>query len=170
MIQEVFKPVLNYPKYHISNKGRVLSLWKRKGKPIILKPSYPAGYPAVKLVQNKKVVCRHIHRLVLEAFVGPADGKITNHKDGDKRNNNLENLEWCTYKENLHHAMEMGLWHPPKGFGYPVEQLDEEGNVVAQYSSMNIACQQTKIWGISSVCRGERKTAGGFKWRYVHDS
>jgi hypothetical protein len=64
-----------------------------------------------------KSFCIVVHRLVLEAFVGPQPSVIheTNHKNGIKDDNRVENLEWVTRAENNAHAVAMGLWRPHKG-------------------------------------------------------
>ena len=103
--------------YQISDKGvvkgvdRVLAYnaqktkqWK--GKVIKTIVDY-LGYCRVSLCKDGKVKCHKIHRLVAEAFLN-GEGQI-NHKDGNKLNNNLNNLEFCTVKENLAHAYTTGL-------------------------------------------------------------
>jgi len=61
--------------------------------------------------ESDKLFSRRIHRLVLEAFIGPSLERECNHKDGNKLNNDLKNLEWVTHQENINHAVKEGL-HP----------------------------------------------------------
>jgi hypothetical protein len=69
-----------------------------------------AGYLAVTSKEQGKKRTLYLHRLVAEAFLGrPADANEVNHLDGDKTNNNVENLEWTTHSRNLQHAAECGL-------------------------------------------------------------
>lgn len=69
-----------------------------------------AGYPAVTLTKNKKKKTHTIHSLLAEAFIPKVDGKDRiNHINGIKSDNSLENLEWCTQKENMTHARDTGL-------------------------------------------------------------
>lgn len=124
---EEWKPVVGYEGlYEVSNKGRVRSIDRlRKGKHQnmcrmqgkMLKPIIQNGYLIVSLVKDAK--CRHyrVHRLVAEAFIPNDDLEKShvNHIDGDKTNNSVENLEWCTYRENAIHAIRTGLWHSTKG-------------------------------------------------------
>lgn len=95
---ETFKEIMKdgQGKYFISNKGTAISL--NRVKPIVLKHClFANGYEYI-TINGKK---RRIHRLVAEAFLPNEDNKpIIHHKDGNKRNNNLENLQWATYKEN----------------------------------------------------------------------
>ena len=88
-------------KYYVSNKGRVLSLCNRKGRllrPYIRYGRANGGYYAVCI--NKKN--KRVHRLVMLAFVGvPPDGYIVHHKDGNKLNNELQNLQYATQSENM---------------------------------------------------------------------
>ena len=96
--------------YYVSSCGRV---WNMK-RGVELTINYGSGYGLVKLIIGKKG-CRVgksflIHRMVAECFLDVVEGKTEiNHKDGDKRNNRVDNLEWCTRKENLNHAYVMGL-------------------------------------------------------------
>ena len=104
-----FKSIDGYDNYAISNLGEVLSYkrgyWKRL-KPYLGKN----GYCYVNLSNEAKVTHKYIHRLVAEAFLeNPERKTVVNHIDGDKSNNNVENLEWVTFQENSKHAFDTGL-------------------------------------------------------------
>ena len=101
--------------YQVSNLGNVKSLRKWNGHKYvvgekILKPSLSStGYYKVKLYGEKKKDCK-VHRLVAVAFIEKKDGKLhINHKDGNRLNNKSNNLEWCTQRENVIHAIKTGL-------------------------------------------------------------
>lgn len=93
--------------YQVSNLGNVRSLEFRNNKGVfkrekILKFSQRSGYYTVNLSKNHKRVSKQIHRLVAEAFIpNPQNKKIVNHKDFNRKNNNVDNLEWVTQKENV---------------------------------------------------------------------
>lgn len=75
-----------------------------------MKPSLCGGYPGVKLLLSGGEKYVYIHRAVAEAFIPNPDNKPqVNHKDGNKQNSSVDNLEWCTAKENMHHAIITGL-------------------------------------------------------------
>lgn len=110
----------NGAKCRVSNRGDVYSVDhsnirengrpdNRKGK--MLKPKIDRyGYKIVTLSNNDIRKCIPVHRLVAMAFIPNLDGKTEiNHKDGDKTNNNVENLEWATPKENQTHKWKTGL-------------------------------------------------------------
>ncbi len=91
--------------YEVSNNGLV-----RNGEGFILSHAFSEGYPIVKLSLRCKRKTIRIHRLVAIAFVENPNNYLTvNHKDGNKLNNNSENLEWCTQKQNIQHAIRTGL-------------------------------------------------------------
>ena len=110
--QEIWKPVAECNgEYYVSSWGRVKSL--KFGKERILKPNLIGkGYPAVHISYfNKKQKCQIIHKLVAMAFIPNPDNKPqVNHKDGNKLNNHIDNLEWTTIKENIQHAYDTGLF------------------------------------------------------------
>ncbi len=111
---EVWKWIFGFEGlYQISNFGRVKSFYVRKGKQgiLILKPHLTRnGYLNIKLNKNGEGKDFLIHRLVAQAFIPNPENKSTvNHKDGNKFNNCVENLEWQTQSENNHHAVNTGL-------------------------------------------------------------
>ena len=107
---EIWKKISGYNKYKVSNFGRVMS-YKRSDDGIPRKTSVESnGYGVVRLSLNNKVETKFVHRIVAEHFIpNPHNKPCVNHKDGNKLNNHIDNLEWVTYKENMAHALEMGL-------------------------------------------------------------
>jgi len=107
----ITKPVINYPKYLISNDGCVFSLdYNHTKKTKALKPQNSHGYKRVALCKNGTSKLTLIHRLVLIHFLRqPALNEVANHKDGNKENNCIENLEWVTPLENTRHAHKNSL-------------------------------------------------------------
>lgn len=110
--------------YQVSNLGRVKSL--KKG--IILSICDNGnGYKVVNLKVNRIQHMKTVHRLVATAFIpNPENKKEINHKNGDKSNNSVENLEWCTRSENGKHAYRTGLRKVHKGFDNPNSRLSKE--------------------------------------------
>lgn len=97
--------------YAIHEDGRVWSYPKKlsRGNKFI-GTNIKGAYKSVALVKNKKIEMVNVHRLVAEAFIpNPENLKYINHKDGNKHNNNVSNLEWCTASENGLHAYKVGL-------------------------------------------------------------
>ena len=121
-MDEIWKNIENFEGYYqISNFGRVKSLARQqKGripgkfqsvKEKILKLSKNRdGYLHCIACKDRKEYHFYVHRIVAKAFLQKIDGKIcVNHKDGNKNNNSLSNLEWCSYGENMKHSYQIGL-------------------------------------------------------------
>lgn len=111
MVEE-WKPVKGFEGcYEISNLGRVRSLPRPYCKGRVLKPKkMKIGYNSVNLSKNSVKTTLYIHRLVASHFIDNPDKKLeVNHKDGDKTNNNVDNLEWVSSSENTQHAYDTGL-------------------------------------------------------------
>lgn len=124
-----WRPVKGYEGlYEVSNLGQVRSFYSGEAK--ILKPYVDKdGYLCVHLHKNGKGYAKKVHRLVASAFIpNIGDKPQVNHIDGDKTNNTVDNLEWVTSKENMHHAWETGLCKALKGENHPMygKQLSEE--------------------------------------------
>lgn len=101
--------------YHVYENGEVFSCSKNR---FLTKKLRKDGYYVVSVKLNGRSKWYPIHRLVAEAFIpNPENKPCVNHRDGDKLNNNIENLEWCTYGENARHAFANGLKEPTKVFG-----------------------------------------------------
>ena len=100
------KQILSHPNYSVTKDGKVFSYNINN----FLSPFKSGGYLRVGLLKENKVKKYLIHRLVAEAFiVNPNNCPIVNHKDGNKHNNNVSNLEWCTYSQNQKHAYDLDL-------------------------------------------------------------
>lgn len=145
---EIWVPVAGFEGlYEVSNIGRVRAPSKvingprgratRKAK--MLKPYRKSnGYLNIVTVNNNIKVYNWVHRLVAQAFIpNPENKKEVNHKDFDKTNNRVSNLEWCSRKENSDHARATKDFYP-KSISYPV--LDTYTGVV--YRSIHYLCKQ----------------------------
>lgn len=110
---EVWKSINEYGDYMVSNKGRVksTSYLGHNGVCRIMKPAVDhKGYMRISLWGSNGRKSFRIHRLVAEAFIPNEELKTeVNHKDGNKQNNVVENLEWCSARENVLHAYQSGL-------------------------------------------------------------
>lgn len=135
------------------------------------------GYKFVNLSKNGITNNVDIHRLVAETFLPKDDERnVVNHKDGNKHNNTVENLEWVTYSENSKHAVRTGLLDM-KPFiiagqtarKKKIAQIDTKGKIIKVFDSGAEAARQLglSIGNISSCANGIRKTTGGYHWQFV---
>ena len=210
--KEIWKTIKGYENlYEVSSFGKVRSLdriiktnnrfgeMNKKIKGKIIKGSFnkKTGYLQVILCKGKNKKLFLIHRLVLENFIPNVNNlPQVNHIDGNKQNNNLNNLEWCTRSENIKHSYSLGLSHSnfktKSGeehhfYGKHHKEISKlkmrlgHCNIVEQY---NLQDEFIRTWNgtkeiecilkinnahISECCRGKRKTAGGYKWRYANE-
>lgn len=188
-MEEIWKDIKGYEGiYQVSNLGKVRSLdrykyqkgrygqMRRFYKGKILKLSKDKyGYLTVKLCHK---IFYKVHRLVAQTFLENPKNKYTvNHKDGNKQNNSVDNLEWATVKENVQHAYRTGLTKSSmigkKGelsnnFRVRVQIDKRTGKLIGEYSGAAEAERITgiKAQNIADCCNKKRKTAGGYIWKY----
>lgn len=199
---ELWKDIPNYEGfYQASDLGRIRSLdhvrkngtneYIQKGK-ILKFNKNNSEYYRVRLSKNGVVKTYRVNRLIALTFINnPLNKKTVNHKDGNKLNNKVSNLEWVTAKENIQHAVKnkrfenMAIINSEKMKksklylnGYPlanevtkkkVAKYDKKNNLLNVYESISDASRNTgiTITSISYACNNKRKTGGGFIWHFV---
>lgn len=154
-------------KYQISDLGRIKNATTNN----ILKGGISGGYKSI-VLKNENIIKNHkIHILVAKTFLVNNDiNKIyVNHKDGNKFNNNLNNLEWVTPSENVLHAKDNGLI---KYYTRKINQYNKQNNLIKSFDSIKEASKYTNInyTNIYGCCSNLRKTAGGFIWKYAQEN
>ena len=172
MKKEYWKPVVGYEgHYQVSNFGRVKSI--KFGKERILKPgTNKYGYLLVMLCKDGKVKGFTVHRLVAEAFLpNPHNYPCVNHKDENKQNNNVSNLEWCSAQYNNTYGTRIERVAEKTTNGKcskPVLQFDLNGNLIKEWKSINECGRKNGFnkGGICKCCQGKQKTYKGFLWEY----
>lgn len=108
---EVWRPVPSFEEYYsISNFGKIKSHHKRNKDCLIAPRLDRGGYLSVRLSKQGKTHTRFLHRLLAEAFIpNPKGYPYVNHRNGNKPQNDLRNLEWVTHAQNIQHAFDNGL-------------------------------------------------------------
>ena len=162
-MQEVWKDIEGYIGiYQVSNLGRVRSLGNNKRKKDKIRKQIKTckGYLRVGLHKDGATTWEYVHRLVAQAFI-PNTGNLpqVNHKDENKENNCVDNLEWCTNEYNCN-------------YGSKNEKVSKKVICVETGVVYNSTREAERFLGvchgsISDCCSGKRKTAGGFHWMYT---
>ena len=187
-MEEIWKDIKSYEGlYQISNTGKIKSLERYKDnhskkqlvkekirKQIISK----TGYYTCMLNKNGKIKLFKVHRLIAEAFIpNPNNYPIINHKDGNKLNNDISNLEWCNYSHNGKEAYRLGLiknnTYGIKKYNnslkIKVNQYDLKGNFIKKWKCIS-DIQKELNYATTNICRcckGTYKTAYGYIWKYA---
>ena len=168
-MEEYWKDKKDYEgHYQVSNFGKVKSI--KFGKEKILKLNKDKdGYLQVTLCKNNIKKVYKVHRLVAEAFIDNPDNlPCVNHKDENKLNNNVNNLEWCDRLYNVRYGT--GIERRSKKRSKTVLQYDLNGNLIKEWISVNDAGRNGYSQGnVAACCRGERKTHKGFRWSYIKE-
>lgn len=185
--QEIWKFIesISLRELEVSSFGRIRNKLTKHIYALRLDKS--KGYLRVKVKKDGQRIYRPVHRLVALAFIdNPQNKPAVNHKDCDKTNNRVDNLEWVTVKENNQHASVNGRLskkkesdkrgkHMKGRFGVlhggckKVKQLSKEGKLIRVWDSMadiaraGIAPKKD----VGQCCLGHQKTCYGFKWQYA---
>lgn len=162
-MEEIWKPVAVKgfeSKYEVSNLGRVKSIgtYNTCKKGILTPMIDTSGYEHVMLFNNGIKKDISVHRLVALTFISnPEELRYVNHKDENIRNNNVENLEWCTNAYNVAYSL-----------GKSVKQYSKKGELIEVFNTIADASKKLNIptTNISKCCKGLRKSAGNFVWKY----
>lgn len=159
---EIWKDVSGYEgRYIVSTLGHIKNVKRNK----LLKPTIDSkGYSNVKLYMNNIQSKTHkVHRLVASAFLSNPDNKPQiNHKDENRTNDRVDNLEWCTNKYNCNYG------NHSKHLSKPILQFDKNGNYIRKWNGASEAGKALNICiqSIQKCCKLKRFSAGGYVWKY----
>ncbi len=151
--------------YQVSRSGQIFGLTRKR---VLAHFVDESGYCRVNLYRDGQVRHHKVHRLVAAAFLGPIpEGYQINHKDGDKSNNAVSNLEAVTPKENVQHAEATGLKRSTKGEGSPRAKLTEAKvrEMRRLHKEGFSASKLAKLYGVSQ--RMACLICSGRAWRHV---
>lgn len=175
-MEEIWKDIKGFEsKYKISSNGNCYSYFLNRN----LKPTIDTnGYLLYKLSKDGKQYTIRVHRLVAEAFLEiPEELKHlkgtrylqVNHKDEDKTNNNVNNLEWCDNKYNINYGTCIERIKNSQ-HKKPVLQYDKNGNFIKEWVSL-CECHRNGFHRshIIDCCNGKQKTHKGFIWKYKNE-
>ena len=152
--------------YSVSTEGEV----RKDTTNYILSQSSQQDYKFVGLIINGKQKRMRVHRMVALTFIDNPDNKpYVNHINGNRSDNNVENLEWATPSENTQHAVNTGLFK--SGRTRAVIQYNLNGEQMATFESATEAARQTggSQSKITMCCRRQRDSANDYQWRYYDD-
>lgn len=187
LLNEEFRDIKGYEGlYQVSNYGRVKSLTRNVKNNSVLREKILKNnirknkYCQVNLYKNTIYKKISIHRLVIGTFILNLENKpCVNHIDGNPTNNRLDNLEWCTYSENIQHSFKyLNRQCPTKGkFGKfstnyrEVNQYDLKGNFIKKWFGFHEINRKLGFdyRNVCACCRGKQQTAYGYIWRYTNE-
>ena len=162
----MFEKIKGFPQYEINTKGQI----RNSNKHILSQSISNNGYYRVHLCKNGKTKWYAVHRLVAETFIpNPLHLPEVNHKDENKLNNEVSNLEWCNHIDNSNYGTRNKRIRTTlinsKQSSRQVKCV--ETNII--YPSIMEAERQTGIYNtaIGRVCRGKQKTVGEYHWKYI---
>lgn len=164
----MWQPIVGYEGiYEINRRGEV-----RRVKSGYISRGYIGrdGYRRISLTVNGKTKPYLAHRLLAIAFIpNPLNLPCINHKDENKANNSLDNLEWCTYRYNLNYGTHNIRANETRK--KPILQFSKDGAFIREWKSVTDLRNETgmDITHVSSCCRGKRKSANGYRWQYKNE-
>ena len=174
-MEEIWKPIDKYEGYEVSNLGRIKSYKVDKVNGIIMKPYKDTkGYLQIDISldgrkRNNRVHLL-VHRLVATAFIPNINNlPQVNHKDENKENNRVENLEWCTNEYNINYGTHNE--RVANAIRIDIYSVDKDGNIEhfhgVREAGRQISGRESGYVHISDALKGRRKTAFGRRWFYA---
>ena len=163
-----WREVKEYSNYEVNQLGEI----RHKKRQKILKPrDNNGGYQYVNFKINGKNTNFAVHRIVANAFIPNPNGYTeVNHKDYNKKNNCVDNLEWVSSSQNKQHSYLKQ--ENKKSRGKAVNQYTKEGIFLKTFDSVSDAAKELGccVAAISNCCLGRTKTSQGFRWSFVESS
>ena len=162
-----WKTITEANNYEVSDEGEVRN---KTTKQILKGRLSKSGYYQVniKINETNKFSNRYIHRLVAQYFIENKENKReVNHKDGNKLNNNVENLEWVTSSENQRHRHSIGIKQTSNRY---IGMFNSDNKLVKDFNSIIEAAaffNKTSRVNIDNVLQGKQKSAYGYFWKYL---
>lgn len=170
-MDEIWKPISGYENlYEISNLGNIRSHHNYRSKNHLITPRLKQGYYQIGLRKNSKRKWFLVHRLVAKTFISnPNNLPCVNHKDENKLNNSVENLEWCTYHYNNTYGDRINKCVEKTSI--PVLKYTLDGKFICRYKSASEAARQNNcdVSSLAKCCRQINKTTKGFVYRYERE-
>lgn len=167
-MKEIWKDICEYEeKYQVSNLGNVRN---KKTKLNLKQQKNEKGYLKVNLCKNSKIKKYRVHRLVAKAFIPNPNGYMEiNHKDENKTNNCVGNLEWCSHIYNSNYGNRNAKIS--QTMSTKVNQYDLKGNFIKRWESIKEICNYYKIdkTTIQRCCNGIQKKSHKYIWKYEGD-
>lgn len=173
--------IKEFPEYYATDSGDIYSAnYRRTGRIKKLVPyKCKNGYLYVVLCDGDKHYHKTVHRLVAETFIPNIDNKgDVNHKNGNKTDNRVVNLEWATRQENIRHSFSslgqkpimLGKFGKDHNRSKIVLQV-KNGKIIAEFYGTREASRKTGICQscISRCCCGQEPSAGGYQWKYKNN-
>ena len=159
--------------YKVSNTGKIYSLVKNK---IMKNKNTKAGYLVMGLTKNKKSETFYVHRIVASMFLeNPHNYEQVNHKDEDKTNNNIENLEWCSSDYNANYGTRNEKVSESRK-KYSHDKNPRAKKVICIETEQVFGCIKDageyygiNKQGINNCCKGKQLTAAGYHWMYYEE-
>lgn len=157
--------------YQVSNTGLVRN--KFTGH-VLAAAQDKKGYLKVRLSLHDKKVSVRVHRMVAIAFIpNPENLPQVNHKDGNKKNNHVSNLEWASNYDNMQHAICNGLINRSENAGRDRRSIagtDKNGTtVVFESLASAVASLNISKANLCNALKGKRKRCGGYSWKYIEE-
>ena len=161
----IFVPICGFSDYGVNRNGEVFSF---KNNMLMKQSDSVKGYKQVCFTVNGRKITKRVHRLVAETFLdNPENKREVNHKDGNKENNSLENLEWITSSDNQKHRHTIGI---NKTSNREIGAFDKDGKQIYKFNSITEAFKalnKPSRVNIDSALQGKQKTAYGYVWKYL---